>query len=296
MGMLRFSKYAKEFGKLSTILRYSDNYQQPSWSKESLHHINSTINTSLISHSKTDFIKESSTSYFDGSGNQMRPILLLLIARLINKIPNENQNKIAAVAEMIHTASLMHDDVIDEALMRRGKETINADVGDRDAVLIGNFVMARSMAILASTDNTTVIKTMSNIMTELINGEVKQLTNRGEIDFEIYIEKNYLKTGALLAHGVKAISELSPGNEKNIEFHKDIFEFGKNIGIAFQIVDDCLDFTVDDLTSGKPSQGADRKLRKIMKREFKDEGDILECLNIVKREDGVRKSKDLARE
>jgi len=257
--MLRFSKYAKDFKKLS-VLRYSASYQQPSWSKESLNHINSTINTSLISHSKTEFIKQSSTSYFDGSGKQMRPILLLLIARLINKIPNENQNKIAAVAEMIHTASLIHDDVIDEASLRRGKDTINSDVGDRDAVLIGNFVMARSMAILASTDNTTVIKTMSTIMTELINGEVKQITNKGEIDFEIYIEKNYLKTGALLAHGVKAISELSPGNETNYEFHKDVFEFGKNIGIAFQIVDDCLDFTVDDITSGKPSQGADMKL------------------------------------
>lgn len=79
----------------------------------------------------------------------------------MNKRPNENQEKIAAVAEMIHTASLMHDDVIDEALLRRGKETINAEVGDRDAVLIGNFVMARSMAILASTDDVTVIKTMS---------------------------------------------------------------------------------------------------------------------------------------
>ena len=110
-----------------------------------------------------------STNYFDGSGKQMRPILLLIIARLINKTPNENQEKIAAVAEMIHTASLMHDDVIDEALLRRGKETINAEVGDRDAVLVGNFVMARSMAILASTDNVTVIKTMSTGRLKCLN-------------------------------------------------------------------------------------------------------------------------------
>jgi len=248
----------------------------------------------------------------------MRPILLLIIARLINKTPNENQEKIAAVAEMIHTASLMHDDVIDEALLRRGKETINAEVGDRDAVLVGNFVMARSMAILASTDNVTVIKTMSTIMTELINGEIKQLTNKGAIDFDVYIEKNYLKTGALLAHGLKAISELSPSfkdmkNENNIKLHNDIFEFGKNVGIAFQIVDDCLDFTVDDITSGKPSQGADiklglatapvlfaadesRVLRKIMKREFREEGDVLNTLQIVKDLKGVEKSQKLARE
>lgn len=155
-------------------------------------------------------------------------------------------------------------------------------------------------------------------MTELINGEVKQLTNKGAIDFDVYIEKNYLKTGALLAHGLKAISELSPSfkdmnNASNLKLHNDIFEFGKNVGIAFQIVDDCLDFTVDDITSGKPSQGADMKLglatapvlfaaeesrvlRKIMKREFREEGDVSYTLQIVKNLKGVDKSQKLARE
>merc|ERR1711879_362400 len=161
----------------------------------------------------------------------------------------------------------------------------------------GNFVMARSMAILASTENTTVIRTMSEIMTELIEGEVKQLSNKGEIGFDIYLEKNYLKTGALLAHGVKAISELSH-QTSNTKLHRDIFEFGKAIGIAFQIVDDCLDFTSDASTSGKPSQGADMKLglatapvlfaaedspelKRIMRREFKNHGDVLRTLEIV---------------
>merc|ERR1712066_1172146 len=120
----------------------------------------------------------------------MRPLLLLMVARLINSEANLNQEKVAAVAEMIHTASLMHDDVIDESLLRRNKATINAEAGDQTAVLIGNFVMARSMAILASTENTTVIRTMSTIMTELIEGEVKQLSNKGEIDFDVYLEKN----------------------------------------------------------------------------------------------------------
>jgi len=203
----------------------------------------------------------SAISYFDGSGKQIRPFLILALGKFLTgeSVSEQKIQKIAMTAEMIHTASLMHDDVLDESLTRRNKETLNEIYDDRNAVLIGNYVVGEAMRILASIGSPEVIESVTKSMTDLIEGELLQLSGKDKpLDFELYTKKSFLKTGSLMANSLKAASQISHPDDQKL--HDHIYEFGKSLGIAFQIIDDCLDFTSDPDMTGKPGQGADIKL------------------------------------
>lgn len=243
-------------------------YVLPTWAPARLKNLNSQIHDELSNsstHPKFADKVASAKNYFDGSGKQIRPLMILMMSRFLEatsaKNPDmiQNHERVAITAEMIHTASLMHDDVLDEAESRRSKQTLNAEFDDRNAILIGNFVVGEGMKILAGTNNSQVIAAVTKSMHDLIEGELLQMAAKDDpMDLNLYIDKTFLKTGSLMANSLKAVAILSqPENEI---LHQKIYQFGKSIGIAFQIIDDCLDFTSYEVDTGKPSQGADIKL------------------------------------
>jgi len=305
--------------------------------RKDLERVNGLIYERLAAGALTDEIRNHGLSLFDGSGKMFRPRLVLLLARLIDGHVGENQIRAAAVTEMIHTASLVHDDIIDKSEIRRQKQSTNAIYGNRMAALAGSFVVAEAMALISKTGDAAVIRTMAKINRELIRGEIYQATNKQNhfnFNHELtrYIDKTYLKTGSLIAHSCSACARLSQNDlvQKNLKrssryqvtVRKDpsngpaverlLYNFGRNAGIAFQIVDDCLDFTASSEEFGKPSGGADLKLglttgpslyaaendaelQVLIKRGYKSPGDVSKMIQAVHDSDALEKSYDLAR-
>ncbi|XP_044280705.1 all trans-polyprenyl-diphosphate synthase PDSS1 isoform X2 [Varanus komodoensis] len=159
---------------------------------------------------------------------------------------------------MIHTATLVHDDVIDDANSRRGKMTVNQIWGERKAVLAGDFILSAASLILARIGNATIISVITQVIEDLVRGEFLQLGSKENENerFAHYLEKTFKKTASLIAHSCKAVSILSCP-DPNV--HEIAYQYGKNIGIAFQLIDDVLDFTSCSEKLGKPTL-ADLKL------------------------------------
>ena len=267
----------------ATTAKIKNKYQKPAWTDSVLQIVTNDIHSAIKNASNNDKFTEkalSSMKYFDGKGKQIRPLMILMMGNFLNgntNIQDPNIRRIAVATEMLHAASLMHDDVLDESLLRRNNPTLNAIFNESNAILIGNFIVGEGWRILAKTGNPKVLKSFSTAMSELIHGELVQIagseggaenkqTKKGQneylvskvLSFDTYIEKSYLKTGALMANTLKATAQVT--HPKNEQLHNHIFNFGKSVGIAFQIIDDCLDFIVDSEISGKPSQGADLSL------------------------------------
>uniref|UniRef100_A0A8C8DFK5 Prenyl (decaprenyl) diphosphate synthase, subunit 1 n=1 Tax=Oryzias sinensis TaxID=183150 RepID=A0A8C8DFK5_9TELE len=202
--------------------------------------------------------------YFDGRGKAIRPIIVVLMARALN-IHSERsgdllpgQKAIAMITEMIHTASLVHDDVIDGSDARRGKRSLNEVWGEKKAILAGDFILSAASMALARIGDITVVKVLSQVIEDLVRGEFMQLGSKENENerFKHYLEKTFKKTASLIANSCKAVSILVSSDP---EVHEIAYQYGKNVGIAFQLVDDVLDFTSGAQQLGKPS-AADLKL------------------------------------
>ncbi|OMH78770.1 putative hexaprenyl pyrophosphate synthase, mitochondrial [Zancudomyces culisetae] len=176
------------------------------------------------------------------------------------------QRRLAEITELIHTASLIHDDIVDQAATRRGMPATHKVFGNKMAVLAGDFFLARASMSLARLRNPEVVELLATVIMDLVEGEFKQLGNSGsskfnesELDvFNYYLQKTYLKTASLFANSSRATAILGNTSDKCAEV---AYLFGKNLGIAFQLVDDLLDFTTTSkMVAGKPVQGADMKL------------------------------------
>ena len=163
--------------------------------------------------------------------------------------PFNRHLRLAEVTELVHTASLIHDDILDEASTRRGKPALHTVMGTKVAVLTGDFLLARASNWLATLGDIRVVAAMSQALEDLTVGEVMQMQNAD--NREIYMEKSFCKTSSLIAHSCRGAAILSdPGNE---EVHNAIYSYGKHLGLAFQIVDDILDFTATSEELGKPA-------------------------------------------
>ncbi|KAH0627536.1 hypothetical protein JD844_003340 [Phrynosoma platyrhinos] len=181
----------------------------------------------------TTELREMCEYYFDGKGKAFRPMIVVLMARACNFHHNSsgevqaNQRSIAVIAEMIHTASLVHDDVIDDANSRRGKMTVN------QAVLAGDFILAVASVALARIGNTTIVSVLTQVIEDLVRGEFLQLGSKENENerFAHYLEKTFKKTASLIANSCKAVSILACPDPK---VHEIAYQYGKNIGIAFQ--------------------------------------------------------------
>ncbi|KAM4705301.1 all trans-polyprenyl-diphosphate synthase PDSS1 [Rhinophrynus dorsalis] len=159
---------------------------------------------------------------------------------------------------MIHTASLVHDDVIDGSDSRRGKKTVNQIWGERKAVLAGDFILSAASVALARVGNTTVISVLSQVIEDLVRGEFLQLGSKENENerFSHYLDKTFKKTASLIANSCKAVSILGCPDPK---VHEIAYQYGRNIGMAFQLIDDVLDFTSCTDKLGKPA-AADLRL------------------------------------
>lgn len=182
-------------------------------------------------------------------GKRIRPTLGLLVGNMLGA-PLEKLVTLGAAVELLHTATLVHDDLIDGALLRRGMPTLNARWSPPATVLTGDFLFARAAKLAADTDHLPLMKLFSETLATIVNGELTQMfTSRGLINRDNYYKRIYAKTASLFEMTSRSAAMVSPASEEIIESMRD---FGYQIGVAFQIVDDILDFVGEQSAVGKP--------------------------------------------
>ncbi|XP_071825983.1 all trans-polyprenyl-diphosphate synthase PDSS1-like [Apostichopus japonicus] len=253
--------------------------------------------------------------YFDGKGKAFRPMVVALVAKACNFHSSRsrallpNQLRIASIAEMIHTASLMHDDVIDAADTRRNQSSINQMWGQKKAILAGDYVLARASMSLARIGNPEVVIMLSQVIEDLVRGEFMQLGSKENENerFSHYLTKTYKKTASLIANSSKAVAVLGQCSEDVCQV---AYEYGRNIGMAFQLIDDILDFTSTDETLGKPTVADLRlglatapvlfaalkqpELNAMIMRRFEVEGDVEKAREAVMKTNSIEEARLLA--
>ncbi len=182
-------------------------------------------------------------------GKRIRPTLGLLVGNMLGA-PLEKLVTLGAAVELLHTATLVHDDLIDGSLLRRGMATLNARWSPPATVLTGDYLFARAAKLAAETDHLPLMKLFSETLATIVNGELTQMfTSRGLINRDNYYKRIYAKTASLFEMTSRSAAMVSPASEETAEAMRD---FGYQIGVAFQIVDDILDFTGDQNAVGKP--------------------------------------------
>ncbi len=206
-------------------------------------------------------VNQLSIYIINSGGKRLRPMLALLMARACG-YQGERHVDIAAIVEFIHTATLLHDDVVDESDMRRGKETANNVWGNQAAVLVGDFLYSRSFEMMVDVNEMRVMEIMASTTNIIAEGEVLQLLNVNDADTDEarYLEVIYSKTAKLFEAACQlgaVLSGLSADDEKRVA------AYGTHLGTAFQLVDDVLDYSADseamgknvgdDLAEGKPT-------------------------------------------
>jgi octaprenyl-diphosphate synthase len=213
--------------------------------------------------SKVALIDQISSYIIQAGGKRVRPALLMLVAKaLANGKATPHTLEMAAVVEFIHTATLLHDDVVDESTLRRGRETANAAFGNAASVLVGDFLYSRAFQMMVGPNDLRVMQILSDATNTIAEGEVLQLLNMNdpEVDEESYLQVIRYKTAKLF----EASTELGAilANATDVQ-REQAAAFGRHIGTAFQLMDDLLDYTAnaeqmgknagDDLREGKPT-------------------------------------------
>lgn len=183
-------------------------------------------------------------------GKQLRPLLVLLAAKLCGKV-TEATIKLAVSVELLHTASLLHDDVVDSSLLRRGQASVNAEWNNKTAVLVGDYLLAKSLEIGVEVSNPKALKEITKIGQRLASGELLQLYSEWKSSPEesVYFEIIKQKTAALF-NSCMQIGAISVGAKDDDS--KQLGAFGEYLGICFQLKDDYFDFQAKDDTIGKP--------------------------------------------
>ncbi len=248
---------------------------------------------------------------FGAGGKRVRPAIVLLVSRatMLGQDITPRHRRLAEITEMIHTASLVHDDVVDESEVRRNVPTVNSLFNNRVAVLAGDFLFGQSAWYLANLDNLEVVKLLSEVIKDMAEGEIQQGLNRFDTTTTIdaYLEKTYNKTASLIANSAKGAGLLS---DVSAQTATDLYYYGRFIGLAFQIVDDILDFTASTEVLGKPA-GSDLisgnltapvlyaleekpYLEVLIEREFAQPEDIDQAIALVMESQGIERCRDLA--
>jgi len=191
--------------------------------------------------SNVDLVQKISDYHLKTGGKRLRALLTLGSSKLCGYLKGGRDINLAACIELIHGATLLHDDVIDNSDMRRGKKTINIIWGNQSSVLAGDYLLSRCFEMMVEDGNLEVLKLLSSTSAKIAQGEILQLQHKGEIDMleETYLKIIYSKTAALFSAATKVGAILSKKNNKE----KEALEFyGKNLGLTFQIADDTLDY------------------------------------------------------
>ncbi len=260
--------------------------------------------------SEINLIHKMTDYHVKSGGKRIRPLLTLASAKLCGYKDGNRDINLAACIELIHNATLLHDDVIDNSNLRRGIKTTNSIWGNQSSVLVGDYLFSRCFEMMVEDGSQEILKLLSSTSSRIAQGEVLQLEHKGEIDLleETYFNIVNMKTAALFAAATKVGACLVNKSKKE----KDALEsYGKNLGIAFQIADDALDYfsskTVfgkeigKDFYEGKTTlpliiifQRANNEernfLKKIFKKETRNEDDFSETLALVNKYKAVQAS------
>ncbi|WP_267336356.1 MULTISPECIES: octaprenyl diphosphate synthase [unclassified Gilliamella] len=228
--------------------------------KDDLVKVNAAIQAEL--NSDVALINQLGNYIISSGGKRIRPIIALLVAKALN-YQGDKHIITAAFIEFIHTATLLHDDVVDESDLRRGKSTANALFGNAASVLVGDYIYTRSFQMMVRTGSFKVLTIMSEATNVIAEGEVQQLINCNDpnITKEQYLEVIYRKTARLFEATSHSAAVLAEANEQQ---EYALQQYGKYLGTAFQIIDDLLDYSADsnqklgknlgdDLNEGKPT-------------------------------------------
>jgi octaprenyl-diphosphate synthase len=199
--------------------------------------------------SKVALIPELAGHLIAGGGKRMRPMLTLACAKLLG-YPGTRHHKLAAAVEFIHTATLLHDDVVDGSGMRRGKRTANLIWGNPASVLVGDFLFSRAFELMVEDGSLRVLSILSHASAVIAEGEVEQLTAQRQIETgeDQYLTIIAAKTAALFAAACRVAPVVAEASE---DAELALAAYGKNLGIAFQLADDVIDYASDTATMGK---------------------------------------------
>ncbi|NBI05530.1 polyprenyl synthetase family protein [Senegalia massiliensis] len=269
------------------------------------------VNKIMIENVKTTekYIEEPLTDLILSGGKMLRPAFLLLSSKFGNYNDKKHKN-LAAVIEMLHMATLIHDDIIDESKLRRGNVTIQSKYGKDQAVYMGDYLFSKCFLMLSEDYSMENIKKISQSILKICIGEIRQHHFRfnKNVSLKRYLKIISGKTAALFAMSFTIGAKEADCDEK---LSKKLGRIGYNIGMAFQIIDDILDYTANENIMGKSikndlKQGfftlpliyaileGNNNLEDIIKKDSIDNQDVIEIINIVKNSDGIEKSKRLA--
>ena len=252
--------------------------------------------------SKVGLVDEMTSYHLRTGGKRLRALLTLGASKICGYSKGSRDVNLAACVELIHAATLMHDDVIDNSDIRRGEKTINSIWGNQSSILVGDYLLSRCFEMMVEDGNLEILKLLSSTSAEISQGEVLQLQHKGEIDMleETYLKIISAKTASLFAAATKVGSILASKENKV----KEALEFyGKNLGLTFQIADDTLDYNSEikffgkkignDFYEGKVTlpiillyQKANNnekvKLKKLFEKNKRDEEDLKKVLLMIK--------------
>ena len=200
--------------------------------------------------SDVNLIEKMSNHHLSSGGKRLRALLTLGSAKLTGYNENKRDINLAACVELIHSATLLHDDVIDESELRRGEKTTNSIWGNQSSILVGDYLLSRCFEMMVEDGDLEILKLLSSTSAKIAQGEVLQLQHKGEADLleETYIDIINLKTASLFSAATKTGACLSGSNQKE---KKALESYGRNLGLAFQIADDALDYYAKEKLFGK---------------------------------------------
>lgn len=252
--------------------------------QQDLELVNTHITNALTS--KIPLIEDLGYYVINSGGKRIRPIATILAARSVG-YQEDKHIELAAIMEMIHTSTLLHDDVVDNSTMRRGEKTANSTFGNSASILVGDFIYSRSFQMIADLNQLDIIKILAKTTNILAEGEVMQLSNTFNFDMseDMYYDTIYSKTASLFESTSQLGAILAQAKP---EHESALASYGKYLGIAFQIVDDMLDYTSksdelgknigDDLAEGKITlpliyalQHSDCSIQEKIKQSFENQ-------------------------
>ena len=267
--------------------------------REKIYKVEALIQQKL--RSDVDLIEKMSNHHLSSGGKRLRALLTLGSAKLAGYEEQFRDINLAACVELIHSATLLHDDVIDESKLRRGSQTTNSIWGNQSSILVGDYLLSRCFEMMVEDGDLEVLKLLSSTSSKIAQGEVMQLQHKGEADLleETYLDIINLKTASLFSAATKTGACLSKSNDKE---KKALESYGKNLGLAFQIADDALDYYAKEKLFGKKigkdffegkvtlplisifQKGNEKEknfLTEIMKREKRTEEDFSKTLSLI---------------
>ncbi len=263
--------------------------------------------------SEVDRIPELSNHIVGLGGKRLRPILTIACAKMLN-IKNNHHITLAAAVELLHTATLLHDDVVDESDFRRGKETSHTLWDNKSSILVGDYLLGKAFQLMVKTGSLQCLETLSNAAVIIAEGEVLQLVaiNNINIKKRDYIKIIESKTAALFSSACEVGGIISNSSK---EINKSLFSFGKNLGTSFQLIDDALDYsgnsenlgksTGDDFYDGKitlpviisfeeANENEKYIWKEIFQKKVRNKKDLSTANNLIEKHKSIEKTMHLA--